>query len=108
MAVTAASNAIGTRPDVRAIADRAHAVGAVVHVDGTGRLQTVARAAAPRFHALIEAFERRTGVPVLLNTSFNVAGEPIVCSPLDACRCFVKAGLDGMVLGTFWVEPETR
>jgi carbamoyltransferase len=86
------------RPEVR---DR---IAAVVHVDGTGRLQTVNRLAAPNFHALIEAFARRTGIPVLLNTSFNVAGEPIVCSPLDACRCFISAGLDGMVLGTLWVE----
>lgn len=87
------------RPEVRG------RIEAVVHVDGTGRLQTVTKAAAPRFHALIEAFERETGVPVLLNTSFNVAGEPIVCSPLDACRCFINAGLDGMVLGELWVEP---
>lgn len=90
------------RPEVR------ERIAAVVHVDGTGRLQTVAQASAPRFHALIEAFARKTGVPVVLNTSFNVAGEPIVCSPIDACRCFVSAGLDGMVLGDLWVESGSR
>lgn len=79
-------------------------IGAVVHIDGTGRLQTVSRRDAPKFHALIEAFAKKTGVPVVLNTSFNVAGEPIVCSPDDACRCFESATLDGLVLGDLWVS----
>ena len=79
-------------------------IAAVVHVDGTGRLQTVNRLELPRLHALLGAFERRTGVPVLLNTSFNVAGEPIVCTPEDACRCYRAARLDGLVLGDLWVE----
>jgi len=81
-------------------------LGAVVHVDGTARLQTVAAEDAPRLHALIAAFAARTGVPALLNTSFNVAGEPIVCSPGDACRCFRAAGLDGLVLGDLWIQNE--
>ena len=81
-------------------------IAAVVHVDGTARLQTVDRDVLPRFHALLAAFESKAGVPVLLNTSFNVAGEPIVCSPEDACRCFRSAGLDGLVLGDLWVEKE--
>jgi carbamoyltransferase len=83
-------------------------IAAVVHVDGTGRLQTVSAADLPRFHALIAAFEARTGVPVLLNTSFNVAGEPIVCSPADACQCFVAADLDALVLGDLWIEKQSR
>jgi carbamoyltransferase len=83
-------------------------IAAVVHVDGTGRLQTVAVEDLPRFHALIAAFGERTGVPVLLNTSFNVAGEPIVCSPEDACRCFRAADLDALVLGDLWIEKPTR
>jgi carbamoyltransferase len=81
---------------------------AVVHVDGTARLQTVSAAASPRFHGLIRAFGERTGVPVLLNTSFNVAGEPIVCSPADACRCYASANLDGLVLGNLWIERGPR
>jgi carbamoyltransferase len=80
------------------------AIAAVVHVDGTGRLQTVDRDALPRLHALLGHFERHSGVPVLLNTSFNVAGEPIVCSPDDACRTFRLADLDAMVLGDLWIE----
>jgi carbamoyltransferase len=81
-------------------------IAAVVHVDGTARLQTVNASTSPRFHALLRAFADVTGIPVLLNTSFNVAGEPIVCSPLDACRCFKAADLDGLVLGELWVEKD--
>ncbi|WP_176734352.1 carbamoyltransferase family protein [Micromonospora haikouensis] len=71
---------------------------AVSHVDGSARIQTVARDVAPRFHALLTCFGRRTGMPVLLNTSFNVAGEPIVNDALDALSCFVRAGLDALVV----------
>lgn len=74
-------------------------VPAVVHVDGTGRLQTVEASVNPRFHALIEAFERRTGVPLVLNTSFNLNGEPVVCSPDDAVRTFSTCALDVLYLG---------
>jgi carbamoyltransferase len=89
-------------------ADRRPEIAAVVHADGTARLQTVREADLPRLHALLRAFEARTGVPALLNTSFNVAGEPIVCSPDDACRCFRAAGLDALVLGELWIEKEGR
>lgn len=78
-------------------------IAAVVHVDGTARVQTVDATESPRLHALLGHFEARTGVPVLLNTSFNVAGEPIVCSPHDAIRCSRAAGLHGLVLGELWV-----
>lgn len=74
-------------------------VPAVVHVDGSGRLQTVERETAPRYHALIEAFERMTGVPIVLNTSFNLNGEPIVCAPEDAIRSFFTCALDVLYLG---------
>lgn len=72
---------------------------AVVHVDGTARPQTVRRETNARYHALIEHFHRLTGVPVVLNTSFNVKGEPIVSTPQDAIRCFYSTGLDYLVLG---------
>lgn len=72
---------------------------AVTHVDGTARLQTVGRAEHPRFHALISAFQRRAGLPVVLNTSFNLRGEPIVAEPLDACRTFAHSGLHALVMG---------
>ena len=75
------------------------AIPAVTHVDGTARVQTVSRTQNPRFWTLLKAFEARTSVPVLLNTSFNVKGEPIVCSPADAVACFLKTDLDYVVLG---------
>jgi carbamoyltransferase len=71
---------------------------APTHVDGTGRLQTVRRDVNPRYHALIEAFARRTGVPVLLNTSFN-ENEPICCSPEEAVDTFSRTRMDVLVLG---------
>ncbi len=71
---------------------------AVTHVDGTGRLQTVSEKDNPRFRRLIELFGQRTGVPVLLNTSFNDNGEPIVETPADTVRCFLKVNLDALLL----------
>ncbi len=72
---------------------------AVTHVDGSARVQTVSARWNPRFHELLSRFERRTGSAVLVNTSFNVRGEPIVCTPEDAYRCFMKTGMDHLVLG---------
>jgi carbamoyltransferase len=74
-------------------------VPAVVHVDGTGRLQTVTPQANGRFHDLVQLFFEKTGVPVIVNTSFNVMGEPIVETPEDALWCFLSTGLDACVLG---------
>ncbi len=71
---------------------------AVTHVDYSARLQTVDEERNPRFTHLLEAFERLTGCPVLVNTSFNVRGEPIVCTPEDAYRCFLAADMDVLVL----------
>jgi carbamoyltransferase len=72
---------------------------AVTHVDGSARVQTVSEETNPRFHRLLRAFERRTGCPVLVNTSFNVRGEPIVCSPEDAYACFMGTGMDALAVG---------
>jgi carbamoyltransferase len=81
---------------------------AVTHIDGTARVQTVARTANPKFHRLLDAFGERTGVPVLLNTSFNVQ-EPIVCSPEDAVRCFLRTQVDWLVLGNLLIaRPQER
>jgi carbamoyltransferase len=74
------------------------AVPAVTHVDGSGRLQTVSRRTNPRYHRLIEAFRDLTGVPMLLNTSFN-ENEPVVCTPQEALGCFLRTGMDVLVLG---------
>ena len=77
---------------------KARVIPAVTHVDGSGRLQTVSQADNPRFHRLIELFGERTGVPVLLNTSFNDNGEPIVETPSDAVKCFLKTEIDALLL----------
>jgi carbamoyltransferase len=78
---------------------------APTHVDGTGRLQTVTTAANPRYHALISEFERQTGVPVVLNTSFN-DNEPIVCRPQEALDCFLRTQMDALVLGNFLITRQ--
>jgi carbamoyltransferase len=77
---------------------------AVTHVDGSARPQTVDRETCPRFARLLEAYERRTGCPVLLNTSLNVRGEPIVCSPVDALFTLADAGLDALVIEDFLLD----
>jgi carbamoyltransferase len=83
--------------------DKVAQIPAPTHVDGTGRLQTVRPDQNPRYHALIEAFEARTGVPVLLNTSFN-ENEPICCTPEQAIDTFVRTRMDVLVLGDFYAE----
>ena len=86
-------------PRVRA--ENRDRIPAAVHVDGTGRIQTVERSANPRYYGLIEEFGRLTGVPVLLNTSFNRT-EPIVASPADAVGCYLRTGMDVLVMGDFY------
>jgi carbamoyltransferase len=85
------------RPEKRAL------IPAVTHVDGSGRLQTVCRNANPRYYRLIEAFVDITGVPILLNTSFN-ENEPVVCKPEEALDCFLRTNMDVLVLGDWYVE----
>ena len=81
---------------------------AALHVDGTGRPQTVERETNPHYWGLINEFKKLTGVPVVLNTSFNVAGQPIVCSPKDAIGTFYICGLDALAIGDFIVEKGTK
>jgi len=81
---------------------------AVTHVDGSARVQTVDRQRNPLLHRLLSAFYEATGCPVLVNTSFNVNNEPIVCSPGDAYRCFMSTELDVLVLGNFFLTKETQ
>jgi hypothetical protein len=83
---------------------RRSALPAITHVDYSARVQTVSAANNPRFYNLLAAFERRTGCPVLVNTSFNVRGEPPVCTPEEAYRCFMKTDMDYLVLGSFLIE----
>jgi carbamoyltransferase len=74
------------------------AIPAVTHVDYSARLQTVRKETNPLYHAILSAFQERTGCPVVVNTSFNVRGEPIVCTPEDAYRCFMRTAMDALVL----------
>jgi carbamoyltransferase len=87
--------------------DKAARIPAVRHVDGTARVQTVRREQHPAFHALLVAFGERTGVPVLVNTSFNTRGEPIVCTPRDALESFCTTALDALAIGPFLLEKGT-
>ena len=82
--------------------ERRDKIPAPTHVDGTGRLQTVTEDANPRYHALIREFERQTGVPVVLNTSFN-DNEPIVCRPEEALDCFLRTQMDALALGNYLI-----
>jgi carbamoyltransferase len=77
---------------------------AITHVDHSARVQTVDAATHPRFHRLLAAFEALTGCGVLINTSFNVRGEPIVCTPEDAWRCFMRTQMDYLSLGPFLLD----
>ena len=77
---------------------------AVTHVDYSARVQTVHRETNPRYHALLEAFKARTGCPVIVNTSFNVRGEPIVCTPADALRCFMGTDIDCLAIGNCFLR----
>ena len=81
-------------------AEKRSLIPSVVHADGTGRLQTVTRTQNPLFHDLITKFDGLSGVPVVINTSFNLNGEPIVESPTDAIRTFYSSGMDALVLGS--------
>ena len=78
----------------------------VTHIDGTARVQTVSKSTNPRFWRLIKEFENITGVPVIINTSFNLRGEPIVCTPEDAISCFQRSQMDCLVLGNYVIEKE--
>ena len=85
-------------------ADKAQRIPAVRHVDGTARIQTINRSQNPLYYDLIKAFERRTGVPVLVNTSFNTRSEPVVCTPRDAVECFWTSPIDALAIGCFVLE----
>lgn len=79
-------------------------VPAVVHVDGTGRLQVVGRIDNPLYYDLIEAYRKKTGIPIIINTSFNVRGEPIVCTPTDALKCFLGTEIDYLAIDNYLVR----
>ncbi len=79
---------------------------AVTHVDGSGRLQTIRKEQNPRYYNLIKEFKKLSGIPILINTSFNIRGEPIVCTPSDAYRCMMGTGIDYLILENFIIKRE--
>ena len=81
--------------------EKKSSVPAVVHVDGSGRLHTVDEVSNPMFYQLIKTFKDITGIPIVLNTSFNLNGEAIVCTPVDAIRTFYSCGLDYLIIGDY-------
>ncbi|MFH1783003.1 MAG: carbamoyltransferase [Candidatus Omnitrophota bacterium] len=82
---------------------------AVTHVDNTARLQTVAKDSANKiYYELLDEFNKRTGCPVIINTSFNVRGEPVVCTPEDAYNCFMRTDMDNLVIGSFILDKEKQ
>jgi carbamoyltransferase len=88
--------------------DKAEKIPAVRHVDGTARVQTVNRSQHALYYDLLRAFEKRTGVPVLINTSFNTRSEPVVCTPRHAVESFCSTPLDALVIGSFVLEKQAR
>ena len=81
---------------------------AITHVDNSARIQTVHKETNEKFHSLIMEFFKKTGVPILVNTSFNVRGEPIVCSPEDAFNCFMGTNIDSLVIGNFYLQKQKQ
>ncbi len=95
--------------DMREVINQARSdVPAITHVDNSARIQTVSKETNPRFHALLSAFEKQTGYGILINTSFNVRGEPIVCTPEDAYRCFMRTEMDVLVLNGWVLYKEEQ
>jgi carbamoyltransferase len=80
----------------------------VTHLDFSARVQTVHKDINPRYWNLINAFKKLTGYGILINTSFNVRGEPIVCSPLDAWRCFMNTGMDYLVMNNYILDKKDQ
>ena len=81
---------------------------AVTHVDHSARIQTVSRDTHPLYHGLIQKFYEKTGCPLIINTSFNIRGEPIVCSPEDAYRCFMRTNMDYLAMGSFLISKKDQ
>ncbi len=81
---------------------------AVTHVDYSARVQTVTKETNPFYYQIIEEFNKLTGCPVIINTSFNIRGEPIVCTPQDAYRCFMCTDMDYLVLGNFLLDRKIQ
>ena len=99
---------LSTREGFERLQRRRSEIPAVTHVDYSARVQTVHRERSPRYFELLSAFEELTGCGLLVNTSFNVRGEPIVCTPLDAWRCFMRTNMDALVLGPYLLRKRDQ
>ena len=108
VAVARRRSSTGSTKGLSRVNDNRSEIPAVTHLDYSARVQTVSRTENPVFYALISAFADQTGCPVVVNTSFNVRGEPIVCTPADAVACFAGTGMDALVIGPFLVLREEQ
>jgi carbamoyltransferase len=111
VADVASSRRIAAKSDARGLdklREPRSIIPAVTHVDGSARIQTVSRNENPAFYDVLSAFNARTGCPVIINTSFNVRGEPIVCTPTEAYRCFMRTNMDALVVGDFVLHKEEQ
>ena len=81
---------------------------AVTHVDCSVRVQIVHRETTPRYHALLQTFKAKTGCPLIVNPNFNARGEPIVCTPADAFRCFMGTDIDRLAVGNYFLRKEAQ
>jgi carbamoyltransferase len=88
--------------------DAPQALPSITHVDGSARIQTIRRDQDPRYYDLIQAFKERTGCSVIINTSMNVRGEPIVNTPEDAYRCFMRTDMDAIAMGPYLLMKEEQ
>ena len=105
---TEAPISIENKTEIEHINELRSSVPSITHVDYSARIQTVSKKDNPLYYNLIKSFYEKTGVPLIINTSFNVRGEPIVCSPADAIRCFLGTELDTLVIGDFFVEKDQQ
>lgn len=106
--LTPLPEAYHTMPYMEQLYTRRSALQAITHVDFSARVQTVSYRSNPVYYNLLQAFKRQTGCGVLVNTSFNVRGEPIVCTPEDAYNCFIRTGMDYLVIGTCLIQVSVR
>ena len=88
--------------------DKKRIIPAVTHIDNSARVQTVDKRSNPLFYETIRAFYRKTRCPVVINTSFNIRGEPLVCSPLDALKRFMNTEIDHLVIGNFILDKTSQ
>lgn len=100
--------AMGDKFGIELLKVKRSQIPAVTHVDYSARVQTVTEKTNPRYYRLIKSFEEKTGVPILINTSFNVRGEPIVCTPEDAFRCFIGTEMDVLAIGNFILKKQDQ